>query len=362
MAQEQRTEQATPRKLQKARERGDFPAARVLLSAVQLMLFVWLLESYGPAALAAFGRYIQWLFSFGLSGRIGEPTLLTLFAGGLTQLLWPGVVLAFASIAAMAAVQMTISRFGIATQKLVPEISRLSPAAKLRNLPSQNLSSFAQAVILVPVFTWVIFVIFRDNGVSFLTLPLMSVASGITTVTESLMTLLWRGSWLFLLFGVADAFRQNSQYKKQLRMTKQEVREEAKDISGNPIVKQRIRRILREMARQRMMTAVPKATAVIVNPTHYAVAIQYEGKGNAAPKVVAKGRNVLAARIRILAQQHEVPIIENPPLAQAIYRTVKVDQEIPVELYRAVAEVLAYVFRTAQRFGVGTARGRSGTE
>lgn len=360
MSQEQRTEQATPRKLQKAREKGNFPSARVLLSAVQLILFVWLLEEYGPQLFTAFSEYIAWLYSFALSGAIGPQTMITLFVGGLTQLIWPGALLAAASIGLMAAVQLAISRFGIATQKLIPELSRLSPGAKLRNLPSQNASSAIQAVVLIPVFSWVIFTIFRDNSAMFVTIPLMGTGAGVTVVSESLMNLLWKGAWLFLLFGIADAFRQNLQYKKQLRMTKQEVREEVKEVGGNPIVKQRIRRILREMARQRMMAAVPKATAVVVNPTHYAVALRYDGQGNAAPKVVAKGRNILAARIRTVAQDHEVPIIENPPLAQALYRTVKVDQEIPAELYRAVAEVLAYVFRTVKRVSADTGRERLG--
>lgn len=357
MAQEQRTEQATPRKLQKAREKGNFPSARVLVSAVQLMLFVWLLENYGLTVFSALCGYTGWLFSFALSGAIAPQTMLSLFAGGFSQLIWPGLLIAGASIASMLVVQMTISRFGIAAQKLLPEISRLSPAAKLRNLPSQNVGSFVQASLLIPVFSWIIFTICRDNSAHFLTLPLVGATSGVSMVSESVLSLLWKGAWLFLIFGFGDAFRQNVQYKKQLRMTKQEVREEVKEVAGNPIIKQRIRRILREMARQRMMAAVPKATAVVVNPTHYAVALRYETDGKAAPKVVAKGRDVLAARIRLLAQQHEVPIVENASLAQALYRTVKLDQEIPAELYRAVAEVLAYVFRMVNRGGVALERG-----
>jgi flagellar biosynthetic protein FlhB len=128
-------------------------------------------------------------------------------------------------------------------------------------------------------------------------------------------------------------------------MSKQELREENKETEGNPQIKGRIRRIQRDLARRNMMKEVAKATAVIVNPTHYSVAIRYEMESMAAPRVLAKGKNYLARRIRELALQHEVPIIENQPLAQALYKSAEVGQEIPPHLYRAVAEVLAYIFK-----------------
>jgi flagellar biosynthetic protein FlhB len=128
-------------------------------------------------------------------------------------------------------------------------------------------------------------------------------------------------------------------------MTKQEIREEHQEMEGNPQIKGRIRRIQRDLARRNMMKEVAKATAVIVNPTHYSVAIRYEMESMAAPRVLAKGKNYLARRIRELALQHEVPIIENQPLAQALYKSADVGQEIPPHLYRAVAEVLAYIFK-----------------
>jgi flagellar biosynthetic protein FlhB len=123
------------------------------------------------------------------------------------------------------------------------------------------------------------------------------------------------------------------------------VREEIKELEGNPQIKARIRRLQRDLARRRMMNDVKTATAVIVNPTHYAVAIRYEMETMAAPVVVAKGRNVLAQRLREIALEHQIPLIENPPLAQALYKTVKVGHPIPLHLYRAVAEVLAYIYR-----------------
>jgi flagellar biosynthetic protein FlhB len=148
-----------------------------------------------------------------------------------------------------------------------------------------------------------------------------------------------------LLFGVVDLLRARQRFRKELRMSKQEIRDETKETEGNPQMKARIRRIQRERLRHKMMKEVPNATAVIVNPTHYAVALRYSLDSMSTPVVVAKGKNYLAQRIRQRAVESQVPIIENPPLAQALYRSVDVGQEIPAHLYRAVAEILAYVFK-----------------
>jgi flagellar biosynthetic protein FlhB len=134
-------------------------------------------------------------------------------------------------------------------------------------------------------------------------------------------------------------------HKQDLRMSKQEIRDELKDMEGNPQMKARIRRLQRDRLRRQMMKEVPTASAVIVNPTHFAVAIRYQLESMAAPMVVAKGKNYLAQRIRRRAVEHQVPIIENAPLAQALYKSVEVGQEIPPHLYRAVAEILAYIFK-----------------
>ena len=148
-----------------------------------------------------------------------------------------------------------------------------------------------------------------------------------------------------MLFGCIDLIRQRRRFSKDLRMSRQEVKEEFKETEGNPQMKTRIRRLLRDRLRRNMMKQIPTATAVIVNPTHYAVAIRYEMEWASAPTVVAKGKNYLALRIRQRAIDHQVPLIENPPLAQALYKSAEIGQEIPPHLYRAVAEILAYIYR-----------------
>jgi flagellar biosynthesis protein FlhB len=148
-----------------------------------------------------------------------------------------------------------------------------------------------------------------------------------------------------MLFGMIDLVRQRRRYSRDMRMSRHDIREEFKETEGNPQMKMRIRRLLRDRIRRNMMKQVPTATAVIVNPTHYAVAIRYEMDWTSAPTVVAKGKNYLALRIRQRAVENQVPLIENPPLAQALYKSAEVGQEIPAHLYRAVAEILAYIYR-----------------
>ena len=185
-----------------------------------------------------------------------------------------------------------------------------------------------------------------------MSMPLKSVPVGAALVASSIRTLLWRAAAVFLVFGVVDLFRQKRHYQQTLKMSKQEIRDELKEVEGNPLMKVRIRRLRRDAARRRMMHMIPKAAAVIVNPTHYAVALEYTMGSAGAPRVVAKGKNYLALRIRQRAVEHLVPLVENPPLAQALYKHVEVGQEIPAHFYRAVAEVLAYIFRLMQKRAV----------
>ncbi|MDE3077020.1 MAG: EscU/YscU/HrcU family type III secretion system export apparatus switch protein, partial [Chloroflexota bacterium] len=153
----------------------------------------------------------------------------------------------------------------------------------------------------------------------------------------------------YLVLAIGDYVFQKKQLEKELKMTKQEIKEEARSSEQAPEIRARIRSIQRQLARKRMMQRVPFADVVITNPTHYAVALQYEAAKMAAPRVVAKGQRLLAQQIKDIARQHGVPLVENKPLAQALYKAVDVDQEVPRELYQAVAEVLAFIYRLKQK-------------
>ena len=340
-----KTEQPTQRRLQKAREEGQFPNAREFVSALQFMVFLGVLGAGGAAWLAQFRQTTRSLFAQAFAPEL-KPEDLTaiayrLFWQHLLPLLMGGAAVAAATLL----FRLITTRFGLSLKKLAPDAARFNPISRLRDLPRQSLPSLVQAVVVLPLFLWAVWVIARERLEAFLALPLQSVPSGSAFLGASLMELFWKAAAVFLVVGAVDLFRQMRRHKQDLRMSKQEIREEMKDIEGNPQMKSRIRRLQRDRARRNMMKEVPKATALVVNPTHFAVAIRYQVESMAAPLVVAKGKNYLALRIRQKAIEHQVPIIENPPLAQALYKSVEVGQEIPPHLYRAVAEILAYIFK-----------------
>ena len=313
------------------------------------MVFVVILRSFGDKWLAslrlvmsstlkhAFGPEFtlnDWLMLLrDLSFRVGLPILA---AGGALALL-------------TLSLQLGLTQMGFSFQKLMPDFKRLSPAGKLKQITRNNFPSFMQALILLPVSAYVVYVLAYENLDQILMLPLKSLEAGKDDILRSLGTLLWRAACLFFVFGCVDLIREKRNHSSDLKMSKQEIKDEHKESEGNPQTKMRVRRIQRDLARKRMMQQVPKATAVIVNPTHYAVALKYDPDTMVAPIVVAKGKNYLALRIRKKALENQVPLIENPPLAQGLYKSVDVGQEIPPHLYKAVAEILAYIFRLMHR-------------
>ncbi|MBS1874789.1 MAG: EscU/YscU/HrcU family type III secretion system export apparatus switch protein [Acidobacteria bacterium] len=340
-----RTEQPTQRRQDKARKEGNFPVSKEFVSAVHFIVVVWLLNAYGEqwfrASGVSFRRALTAGFRTDLTPADVQQILWKLITDNVLSLLLAGSALMVATVAA----QVFTTNLGISLNKIAPDLKRLNPASKLKQLPGQNFPQLIQAVVLLPLFGIAIWAIVWENLQAFSTLPLTGLVSGAAKVGSSVMALMWRAAMLFLIVGLVDLFRQRRRHQSQLKMTKQEIRDEVKESEGNPQTKQRIRRIQRDVIRRSMMKEVPKATAIIVNPTHYAVAIRYSMETQAAPKVVAKGKNYLARRIREIAMEHNVPIVENQPLAQALYKSVEVGQEIPAHLYRAVAEILAYLYR-----------------
>jgi flagellar biosynthetic protein FlhB len=267
----------------------------------------------------------------------------------LTRMLGPLGSAALLMVLVTLAVQFVTTKGGLSMAKLKPSLDRLNPISRLKELPGRNASSTIQAVLMLTVFGGAIYMVIEAHLDSFLGLPLAPLSLSLALIGGSLQDLFWKAAGVFVVFGVVDLLRQNRRYQKDMRMSKQEIREEFKESEGDPHIRARIRRLRRDMLRQQMMKQVPTATAVIVNPTHYAVALRYDHGSTAVPVVVAKGRNYLAQRIRETAVSHGVPLVENPPLAQALYKSVKTGQEIPPHLYRAVAEVLAYIYRLMRK-------------
>src|SRR6266699_2655271 len=343
--QSQKTEKATPRRLLKARQEGNFPTARIFVSSLQFLAFVALLHRWAPEWIHDSQLAFAEICENALDPRKNVIDAVYRGVAIAERLLLPVGVLGAVMITITIATQLVVTGFGISGKKLAPDFKRLNPLEKLRQLPKQNLPATLQAAVMIPVFAIAVYLAVTENLAGFISMPVANLRTGIVQIGVSIDSLLWKAGGLFLVFGLVDLVRQKSRYEKELKMSKQEIRDEIKEVDGNPLMKWRIRRIRRDLSRRRMMQEVSTATAVVVNPTHYAVALKYSLETPGAPKVVAKGKNYLALRIRQKAIENQVPLIENPPLAQGLYKSVDVGQEIPAHFYKAVAEVLAYIYR-----------------
>lgn len=341
----QQTEKPTPKRVEKARKEGQFPSAKDLVAATQFIVFVAVLGSAAPRWLTQWKIASRVIVERAFHAEVSATALVSLAwwigANQLLPLAKFGALLLLVTLA----VQLGVTRFGFSFSKLSPSFERLNPASRLKQLPKQNLPALLQACFMLPLAGYAVWFLARDKAAEAFLLPMRGIEEGTAAVAAAMQQLLWRGAALLAVLGFINFFRQQRQYASEMKMSKQQIRDEAKESDGNPQIKRQIRRLQRDLSRRNMMKEVPNATAVIVNPTHFAVAIKYSTDSMAAPSVVAKGKNYLALRIRQRAVENQVPIIENPPLAQALYKSVDVGQEIPAHLYRAVAEILAYIYK-----------------
>jgi flagellar biosynthetic protein FlhB len=343
--QHNKTEQPTGRRIQKAREEGQFVSSREMVAAFQFLVFVAIALFWFPSWLRGMREMLRASLTVAFSAHLDIASLVTIAKALLERAFLPIAFIGAITLAATFGLHLTITRMGLSLKKLTPNLTRLSPAGKFKNILRQGPAGMFQAAFMLVLFGLVIYGIARQNAEALLAMPFASLEVGLMSVGASIRDILWKAAGVFLIFGIIDLVRQRRRFIKDLRMTKQEVKEEVKEMEGNPHVKGKIRRLQRDLARRRMMQEVATATAVVVNPTHFAVALRYDHATMATPVVVAKGKNYLALRIRQLAVENGVPLVENPPLAQALYKSVEVGREIPPHLYRAVAEVLGYIYR-----------------
>ncbi len=340
-----RTEQPTPKRRAEARRKGMVPRSRDLSSACVLLSGLLFLTLLAPGI----GRQMMamckgWLANLqpGLVTAAQMPVLLAnfgLIVGGAMAPLLLGL-----AIAAVVANYLQVG-WVFAPERLAPDVSRLQFFSGLRRLFSLNsLVLLASSLLKVTVIFLVVYLTLTKELKNLLPLLHQEVGQILLYLEAVGGRIATRIILAFLVLGVLDYLYQRHRHEKSLKMTKQEVRDEMRQVEGDPKVKARIRSIMRQLATKRMMAQVPKADVVVTNPTRLAVALQYDGTRMLAPEVVAKGRGFIALKIIALAQESKVPLVENRPLAQTLYKKVEVGQPIPTTLYRAVAEVLAYVY------------------
>lgn len=343
---EDRTEAPTSKRLEDARKRGDVPRSRELANVAVLGASVVSLLVMGPGVARASLGWMHDALAFDPSLVGHQDRLLAHAASLLGGLVLPTVPLVAVALAACFISPAIMSGLRFSGQALQPNFGRLNPMAGLARMYNREgqvelLRSLLRILLVGAVGYWVV----HRALVSMPSLQQESVehavADGLGFMLHALAAMV--GS--MALLAAIDVPYQRWSWREKLKMTKQEIRDEFKESEGNPQVKSKIRQMAMRIAQQRMMEAVPKADVVVVNPTHYAVALKYEPGKMRAPKVVATGVDEIALKIREIAQAHRVAQVEAPPLARALYRHAKLDQEIPAALYAAVAQVLSYVFQ-----------------
>ncbi len=347
---QERKERATPRKRQKARQRGHTARSPELTSAAVLLAGLLALRWTGPAAWDS----LQTLARSTLGALPAREWAVADFQQAFSAWAWLGLglVLPLLATVMLAGAATSVAQVGflVSLDPVAPSLSRLDPVAGLRRMFSRRAGvELIKALAKVLVVGYVTYLAVAGEAARLPDLVGMEPRAALPVLGVIAQRVAWRAGLALLVMGVLDLAYQRWEYEQSLRMTRQEVKEEFKETEGHPHVRARIRERQRQLATRRMMAAVPRADVVVTNPVHLAVALQYDPAVADAPRVVAKGQGHLAERIRRLAAEHQVPLVQNPPLAQALYRLCEVGRVIPAELYRAVAEVLAFVYRLTGR-------------
>lgn len=343
-----RTERATPRRRQRAQEQGQVLRSRDLVSALTLMAAIFLLAWRPQILIDGWQTYFARVLDNAASGEWKDQLPVFSWTGlAVVQWVWPVFAVTFC-----VAVGATLAQGGLVVsgEALSPKWQRFNPAQNVKQMFSfSTLSRVLRSLLPTAVILYLALRLILQNASNILHASRLQSHGALSLMGQMAFDLAWQSCLVLLAWSAADYFLQKQSHEKSLRMTKQEVKQEMKDSDGNPQVRSRIRKLRREMLRRSLDKDVKRATAVITNPTHYAVALEYRPGLMAAPVVVAKGRGLIAQKIRELARWHEVPVIENPPLARALYKGAEVGQIIPSALYVAVAEILAFIYRTQSK-------------
>ncbi len=348
---EERSEPATPRKRQKTREEGrtaksqDLGAAVVILGGLGMIFilfrwwFIWIANLVETCLLFMGGDQI---------GREGWISLLSQEALKTFFYVW----LPLGFVGGLFGLGINIYQVGffIASKPLIPDFKRMNPISGMKKIISlRSLVELSKAIIKAGLLLLMVYTALRNELEAMSHAIAFPLVQGVPMVVETIWWLALKMALLLLVLGIFDYVYQRWEFERSIKMSKKEIKDEYKQMEGDPKIKQKIRQRQREMARQRMMSEVPKADVVVTNPTTYAVALQYDREIMDAPVLLAKGRGVIARRIREIAEEHHIPIVENPPLARSLYDVAEIGFEIPESFYKTVAEVLAFVYKMRKK-------------
>jgi flagellar biosynthesis protein FlhB len=348
MADENKTEQATPQRRRKAREKGQIVRSRELSSSLAVVAGLLAIVWQGSSVLFDWRQFLGSLLDRAATGEIGAATPVIEWTM-LAAARWcgPAMIGAF-TVATVASVAQ--GGFVFAAESLAPSVERINPAKRISQLVSAaSLAALLKSLVPTAAIAVLGYQTVMREWPVILSSAFRTPEALFRFILEHAYEICWRSGLILLLWSGFDYLLIRQKHERDLRMSKNEIREESKESEGNPQTKARMRRIQRQVRRKQMLRDVNRATVVVTNPTHFAIALEYEPDQMSAPVVIAKGRDLLAQQIKDAAMWNNVPMIENPPLAHALYRTVEVGQAIPAKLFAAVAEILAFVYRTQQR-------------
>jgi flagellar biosynthetic protein FlhB len=344
---QERSEQPSSKRIQDAKDKGQVCKSTEVSTCLLFLTTVISFYFYIPSVARKLGDVMSFYIGNTSAWDGTQDSLVTIFHQAVIQL---GIlVLPILVIFLAIGIASNILQIGFifSGEPIIPKFSKLNPITGFKNkfFSVKSLEQLVKTLVILIVISWVAYRAIKRELPIFPPLIDCDLSVIVLTFFQSSMHLLWDFLWIFVVVATADFIFQRWQHTKDLMMTKQEVKEEFKQHEGDPMIRSRIRSIQMHMARRRMMKEVPKADVIITNPTHLAVALKYERGKMLAPVVLAKGAGHVAEKIREVARANSIPIVEDKPLAQALYKTVEIGDAIPEEWYKAVAEILAYVYK-----------------
>ncbi len=343
---QEKTERATPKRKQEAREKGNVPRSIEVNSAAILLIvslaFLILGNHLYRNLLSIMAKVLGHLNSISVT-TASFPVLMR--DGGIAFTVLMGPILLSIIVAGIVS-NVIQSGLVFSGHSIEPKLEKISPASGFKRLFSlRSLEELIKNILKMLIIGYIGYVTLRGEQSHFLDLIDQDVAQILAFIASISLKLCVRVGVVFILLAILDFAYQKYEYEKNLKMTKQEVKDEYKQIEGDPLIKSRIRSMQRERARHRMFQDVPQADVVIVNPTHVAVALKYDPEKMSAPKVVAKGMRKIAEKIKQVAREHNIPVVERPLVARMLYKSANVGDEVPADLYQLVAEILAHVYQ-----------------
>ncbi|MFF5993330.1 flagellar biosynthesis protein FlhB [Lysinibacillus sp. KU-BSD001] len=347
----EKTEKATPKKRQDSRKKGQVLKSQDVSAAILLLIVFLFLFFIAPSMFQGMRSFLmQALYRDMLIETVSIETVMEMYADAIQEMAW--IVLPIMVIAMVAGIGANYLQFGFlfTTETLKFDLKKMDPIKGIKKIISVraiiNLIKSLLKVTLLGVVTFAIIWIYLEEV---LALAFKSPWESLTTVAYLSGLMGVAAAIMLLLISILDYVYERYEYEKNLKMSKQDIKDEHKNSEGDPLIKSKIKQRQREMAMRRMMQEVPHADVVITNPTHYAIALKYDENSMDAPRVVAKGTDFVAQKIKLIAKEHDVIMVENRPLARAMYDQVEIGEQVPEEFFKAVAEILAYVYRMKRK-------------